>query len=140
MSWDLMIFNTRGKRPPPIEDFEETDFEPLGPAAVVRQKLSELLPGIDWSDPTWGTYRGDGFSIEFNVGEDDPIDDIGLRVVGGGDAVAAIVTFARPLGWSALDESTGEFLDLENPSQAGWDGFQAYRDKVMEEDSGEDAG
>jgi hypothetical protein len=138
MSWDVMIFNTRGKQPPPIAEFKESDCEPLGPAAVIRQQLSQLLPGIDWSDTTWGIYDGDGFSIEFNAGEDDPIGDMMLHVRGGGDAIAAIVTFARPLGWSAFDCSEGEFLDLENPSQAGWEGFQAFRDKAIGQDREED--
>jgi len=37
MSWDVMIFNTRGRKPPPIEQFQESDYEALGPAAAVRQ-------------------------------------------------------------------------------------------------------
>jgi len=105
MSWDLMIFNTQGKKPPPIEDFEETDFEPLGPAAVVRQKLSELLPGIDWSDPTWGIYRGDGFSIEFNVGEDDPIENIGLHVRGGSRLASCFAFGLRVRDVGSLDRA-----------------------------------
>jgi hypothetical protein len=129
-----MIFNTRGENPSQIEEFEESDCDPLGPAATVRQQLSKLLPEIDWSDPTWGVYEGDGFSIEFNVGDDDPIDDMMLHVRGGGDAIAAIVSFARPLGWSALDCSMGDFLDLENPSQGGWGGFQEFRDRAIGQD------
>jgi hypothetical protein len=54
---------------------------------------------------------------------------MGLHVRGSGDPIAAIVKFARPLGWSVLDGSTGEFLDLDNPSQEGWQGFQAFRDE-----------
>lgn len=140
MSWDVMIFNTRGDKTPPIEQFQESDYEPLGPAAIVRRRLSELLPGIDWSDATWGIFEGNGFSIEFNVGNDDPIDNMMLHIRGGGDAVAAIVTFARPLGWSALDCSTSVFLDLDNPSQAGWEGFQSFRDKIIEKNRDNDGG
>lgn len=132
MSWDVMIFNTQGKNAQSVEQIQESDYEPLGPAETVRQQISSLLPGIDWSDTTWGIYDVDGLSIEFNVGDDDPIANMMLHVRGGGDAIAAIVTFARPLGWSALDCSTGEFLNLDHPSQAGWEGFQAYRDKVID--------
>ena len=131
MSWDLMLFNTRGKAPPPIEQFEESDYEPLGTAVEVRQRIAALLPGVDWTDITWGIYEGDGFSIEFNVGKDDPIGDMMLHVRGGGDAISAIVTIAHSNGWSALDCSTSEFLDLQNPSQEGWMGFQALRDTVL---------
>jgi len=75
--------------------------------------------------------NGDGFSIEFNVGDDDPIDNMMLHVRGGGDAIAAIMSFVTPMGWSALDCSTGEFLDPAAPSDEGWKGFRAYRDKVI---------
>ena len=90
-----------------------------------------FLPCVDWSDPTWGLFGGDGFSIEFNVGKDEPIKHLMLHVHGGGDAISAITTFARPLGWSALDCSSGQFLDLDHPSKTGWEGFQAYRDQVI---------
>ncbi len=72
MSWDVMIFNMQGKTPPPIQELQESDYEVLGPAAEVRQRISALLSEADWSDPTWGIYEGDGFSIEFNVGKKDP--------------------------------------------------------------------
>jgi hypothetical protein len=132
MSWDVVILNMRANTPSTLNHIEESDYAPLGPAAEVRQHVSLLLPGVDWSNPTWGIYGEDGFSIEFNVGKEDPIESMMLHVRGSGDAIAAITRFAKPLGLSALDCSTGEFLDLENPSQAGWRGFQAYRDKVIE--------
>jgi hypothetical protein len=140
MSWDIMIFNMRGKTPPTLEQLQESDFDPLGPAVEVRQRISALLSGVDWSDRTWGIFEGDGFSIEFNVGKDDPIAHMMLHVRGGGDAIEAITRFALPLGWSALDCSTSEFLDLTDPSPAGWEGFQAYRDKIVEQYRDEGAG
>lgn len=140
MSWDVMIFNMRGRTPPPIEQLQESDCDPLGSAVEVRHQLTVLLPGIDWSDTAWGMYASNGFSIEFNVGGDDPICHMMLHVRGGGDAISTITAFARLQGWSALDCSTGEFLDLENPSQAGWEGFQAYRDKVVKKYDDENNG
>jgi hypothetical protein len=131
MSWDVMIFNLGDKTPPSLDQLRETDLRPLGLASEVRQRISALLTGLDWSDPTWGLYGGDGFSIEFSVGKDVSITHMMLHVRGGCDAIGAITQFARPLGWSALDCSTSEFLDFDNPSQAGWEGFQAYRDKIV---------
>jgi hypothetical protein len=131
MSWDVVIVDSCEKAAAcPVTDLDDSDFKALGAADEVRQKISSNLPGVDWSDPR-GIFEGDGFSIEFNVGEDDPIQSIMLHVRGGGDAIAAIMSFVGPLGWSALDCSTGEFLDPNNPSQEGWEGFQAYRDKIF---------
>ena len=135
MSWDVMVFHLKGPAPSSLEQFQESDCQPLGTAAEVRQQISAKLGRVDWSDPHWGIYEEDPFSIEFNIGRQERVDNMMLHVRGGGDAVAALVRFARPLGWSVLDCSTGQFLDLDHPSQAGWDEFQAYRDKVLNDDN-----
>lgn len=129
MSWDVMIVNLGGKSPS-LEALEEDDGEPLGASDDVRQRISAHLPGVDWTGPTRGIFEGDGFSIEFKLGTDDPIANMMLHVRGTGDAIAAIIAFARPLGWSVFDCSLSEFLDLEDPTGAGWEGFQAFRDRV----------
>jgi hypothetical protein len=130
MSWDVLVLNLGGK-PPPDDAAEVEPVGPLGAAAQVRRRITKHLPGVDWSDSTWGVYEGDGFSIEFNTGDDDPIDSIMLHVRGGGEAIAALLQFASPNGWGLLDCSTSEFLDPENPSVEGWEGFQAFRDKAI---------
>lgn len=139
MSWDVMVFNLDGKPPPPLEQAREADFRPLGAAHQVRQDISSHLAEVDWTDASWGRYEGDGFSIEFNVGGDDPIQSAMLHVRGGGDAIAAIQQFARPLRWAVLDISTSEFLDLENPDRSGWEGFQSFRDRAIANSPADDA-
>ena len=114
MSWDVMIFNL-GSTPPPLEQLEDCDVRPLGPATEVRQAISARLDGVDWSDPDWGRYDGAGFSIEFNAGREDPVTNIMLRVKGGGDPVSAIKAFALPAGWTAVDVSSGDYLHLQDP-------------------------
>lgn len=132
MSWDVMIFNFHGAPP---KDWSlwpnDRDPDPLGPAEVVRQAITRTLPGVDWTDPVWGMYLGEGFTFEFNTGKDDPIVCIMVHVRGGGDAIAALFQFAAPNQWSLFDCSTGEFLDPQEPSQAGWQGFQGYRDTII---------
>ncbi len=134
MSWDVMVFNYNGLPPNDFADLpEDHKPDPLGPASSVREAISKHLPGVDWSDSAWGIYGGNGFSIEFNAGEKDPIDSIMLHVRGGGDAITPMLQFATPMKWSLFDCSTGEFLDPAAPSQEGWEGFQAFRDKVFEQ-------
>jgi hypothetical protein len=134
MSWDVMIFNLRDRSTPPsVQSLEEADVKPLGPADKVRRDIATVLPGIDWSEPNWGRYRDrqGALWIEFNAGRSDPIMHMMLHVRGSGDAIAAIMAVTRPHGWSAVDCSTGEFLDPREPSDAGWRSFQAFRDKVI---------
>ena len=136
MSWDVMVFHLREKAQS-LDDLTEEKVLALGRAEQVRAAISAALPDVDWSDPTWGLYEGDGFSIEFNVGDDDPIQSMMLHVRGGGDAIKDIMRFVVPNGWVALDCSTSEFLDPAAPSDAGWVGFQKYRDQVLKQPGGE---
>ena len=130
MSWDVMIFHLREK-PKSLEDLRDAVMLPLGHAVQVRAAVSAVLVGVDWSDCTWGLYGRDDFSIEFNVGKEDPIQNMMLHVRGGGDAVADIMKLVVANGWVALDCSTSEFLDPTAPSDEGWVGFQKYRDSVF---------
>lgn len=129
MSWDVVVLNYGGKLSP-HEMLDADPVGPLGAAAQVRRRIAKHLPSVDWSDPAAGFYEGDGFTIEFNAGDEDPIDSMLLHVRGRGDAIAALVRFAKPNGWSLLDCSTSEFLDPDSPSAEGWEGFQAARDKA----------
>lgn len=131
MSWDVMVFRFAGTPPTSTDDMEDAESIPLGPAADVRAGISSILPQTSWCDPEFGNFDGDEFSIEFNLGADDPIDNMMLHVRGGGDAVGAIMSFVRPLGWTALDCSSGEFLDSAGPSDEGWKGFQNLRDDIL---------
>lgn len=129
MSWDVLVMNYGGE--PPREIAEADPVGPLGLAEEVRSRIDQHLPGIDWSEPTWGVYEGDGFTIEFNMGDEDPVPMIMLHVRGGGDPISAMLALANPHGWSLLDASTSQLIDPENPSAEGWEGFQGFRDKVL---------
>jgi hypothetical protein len=132
MSWDVLIMNTGGRTR--VDDLPE-GFQPesLGDADELRSLLSGFFGSLDWSDPAWGILDNDEFSFEFNFTESGPVDTFMLLVRGGGDAVAPIVAMCKQFGWQALDCSAGEFIDLNHPSTNGWEGFQAYRDRVMKE-------
>ena len=132
MAWDVLIFNLRGASPSSLDDLKESDVFPLGPAMQVRQRISTLLPDVDWSEPEWGIYGDDGVSIEFNIGNEELVENMMLHVRGDGDAISVIGRFVPSLGWKALDCSTSEFLDFQNPSEEGWKGFQAFRNKIID--------
>lgn len=131
MSWDIVIFRSVQKGVLP-KDWPD-DFKPLllGRTEEIRKQISLYLPGVDWSDPSWGILDGEGFSIEFNMGAEGEIDSIMLHVRGSGDPVSAIAKFCMPNDWAAYDCSTGDYLDFEYPPHRGWEEFQAYRDQVI---------
>ena len=127
MSWDVVIL---AEAPP--EKAGGGELDPLGTADEVRQRVSAALPEVDWSDPEWGLLRGDGGTIEFGVNDTGQDDLMMLEVRGGGDPVAAIANLCNANDWVALDTSTDELIDLENPSGDSWREFQAFRDMALE--------
>lgn len=132
MSWDVLLLNYGGAPPDP-----EGPSEPLGSGAEVRDRLSALLPEVNWAHPAWGLYRaGAGCSIEFNLGRTEPVESIMLHVRGDGAAAGAVAALAAQLGWAALDMSSTEFLAPAAASGAGWEAFLAYRDRVVRENPG----
>jgi len=132
-----MLYRWEGEPPPVDEIPDDYSFPPMGTAEEVRACVTSVLPSVDWSDPAWGVLEGDGYSIEFNLQESGEVDGFMLHVRGGGDPVSAIAGLCKAHRWVALDTSTGEFLDVNAPSHAGWADFQAFRDRVVESLGGE---
>jgi hypothetical protein len=138
MSWDVMVFNFGGRPPRSLDELpDDHKPDPLGSLEAVRDLISARLPDVDWSDPTWGIYENDGFSIEFNIGNDDPVDSIMLHVRGDGDPISSLLQVANPNQWTLFDCSTDQFLDPNNPSQQGWQDFQTFRDQVIQQPDNE---
>ncbi len=125
MSWTVTVLGEW-----PVSDDPARSLPCLGTGDEVRGHISAYLVGVDWSTPTWGLYAGDGFTFEFSVGPEEPVDNFAVHVRGGGDAIADLLQFAVPNGWHLIDWSTGEQIDPASPSYAGWNGWQAYRDKI----------
>ena len=131
MSWDLLVYDFQGD-PPPVEDWDADDgVAPLGSPKEVRARIDAQIAGVDWSDPTHGIFEGDGFTIEFALGSEKVLETFMLHVRGGGEAVAALLQIAEPNRWSLYDCSTDEWIDPKDPSNAGWEDFQAFRDRAF---------
>ena len=134
MSWDVLVYNFDGPMPSD-ETMKQKGYQPppLGEAQVVRERISRSIPGIDWSNPAWGILRIESLLIEFSLQKDGVVDHLGLHVYGGGNPIPIIQSICSDNGWFAFDTSNGDWLDFENLSDAGWQSFQSFRDKVIEE-------
>jgi len=135
MSWSVSVFG--GVERPAIHNAAR-DWEPeaMGSGDEIRQRISAHLPAVDWSTPTWGIYAGDGFTFEFSVGPEEPVTNFAVHVRGSGDAIGDLLRFAIPNAWHLVDWSTGEFIDPQSPSDAGWVAWQAYRNQLRQSDQG----
>jgi hypothetical protein len=124
MSWDVLVLAAPSSYASMDDIPSDFTGQPFGPAAVVLQKLQTNFPGIDLQDPAWGVVTGPGWSIELNIGRDDPIDSIMLHVRGSGDGVLEVIAdIAETVGGRALDVSEGVFLTREPEQLSGWHAF-----------------
>ncbi|MFJ2176945.1 hypothetical protein ACIOHE_29130 [Streptomyces sp. NPDC087851] len=130
MSWDVLLL----RLPVHIASAQEIPDgytpEPLGRRDDVLATVTQTVPEADLSDPTWGELLGPTWSMELNIGEDDPVDSVMLHVRGSGDDVlTSVFRLAEALQCKAIDCAEG---DLITPGQtSGWRAFQQFRDRVI---------
>ena len=132
MSWDVSLF----KGPAGMKAISDLprDYEVLTfDRAVAIAKISALFPGtVDFSNPSWGTVIGDGWSMEVNIGDNDVCSSMMLHIRGGGDPVTAALKIADALELTPIDCSSGDILTLEDNCFSKW---RDYRDQVVVQSS-----
>jgi hypothetical protein len=131
MSWDVLLL----RLPDHVTCVDDIDDDetmlPLGARHEVLDSVRRTLPETDLTDPTWGQLEGPGWSIELNIGSDDPVDSIMLHVRGSDDdVVGPIFRLAGELGCRVLDCSAGELVSSPDET-SGWHAFQEFRDRVI---------
>lgn len=124
MSWDVAIVKIKGPFRT-IAEVEEADYVPLGRPAAVRKAIRAAFPEAEWSSTDGAVYCGEGFEIEFDLEGVTSANTVVLHVHGTGDPIRPLLKLAKDNGWLAVDCSTGEFIDPQNPSYDGWEGFKA---------------
>jgi hypothetical protein len=134
MSWDV-LFQDLPDGLKSVRDVPD-DFQPTRPLCnpdELLAKIQSIAPDADISDPTWVVLDADGFSIELNIGDHDPVRSITLHVRGDDDgAIGVIQDLAAALGRTPIDCSAGELLDFNSPNAAaGLRQWRAYRDRMV---------
>lgn len=135
MSWDVFIMKEKYDFEAPEE--EQPPVPPLGQRDDIIAKLSRAIPQLDYRDKAWGILEGEGFSIEFNTGDEEFVDSIMLHVRGGGAVMETIRLICETLEAYALDTSDTNYIDFEETGAAeqSWEQFQKYRDRVNNRDN-----
>src|SRR5262249_20778128 len=131
MSWDLFVQDL----PDNITRIEDIppDFVP-GPflsRARVEEVFREAFPAADFSDSEWWHIESDAFQIEVNIGPEDPSTGFALHVRGDAEAVPFVGGILRRLGVRALDPSSETGLFAPKESEAGFNKWREWRDKVV---------
>lgn len=128
MSWDVILVSGD------VADIEQMDAQGapvLGSKSKVIRQLKEVFPDLDLSDPTWGLVIRPKYSIEFNIGEEEPMVTLFLHIRGGEEVIGALGAICAAASWRAYDTTTGLFIDFENDPSRGLKIWQNYRNQVV---------
>jgi hypothetical protein len=132
MSWDIYIqdFPATAKRVADIpSDFQA---RPLGRRSQLIAQIRDLVPSVNFSNPEWGVFEAEAFSIEFSMGADDICNSITLLVRGGGRPAPFIAGLLDRLRLRGIDSQTGEFFNME-AAKASFATWQQYRNQISAE-------
>ncbi|MDX3353702.1 hypothetical protein PV703_10310 [Streptomyces sp. ME01-24h] len=103
---------------------------PLGRRHDVLAAITQAVPEVDLANPTWGELSGPTWSIELNIGSEDPVDSVMLHIRGSSDDVLTpVLRLAEALRCKALDCAEGDLIAPGRTS--GWHTFQQFRDRVF---------
>lgn len=131
MSWDVFVQDL----PQEAKNAEDipSDFRPapIGKRSVIIERIREVLPTADFSDPAWGRIDGDDWSIEVNIGVQEECNGFALQIRGGDAAVGAVEAILQRLHLRALDTQTGNFFKAGPESIDSFRKWRAYRDQCL---------
>ncbi|MFB6365856.1 hypothetical protein ACFCP7_17620 [Paenibacillus elgii] len=116
MSWDVLIMKEKYDFDSPEEN--QPDIAPLGKRDEIIEKLTQCIPNLDYRDEAWGILNDEGFSIEFNTGDEEIVDSIMLYIRGGGTVMDTLQLVCETLDAYALDTSNNTYIDFKQPDQA----------------------
>lgn len=130
MSWDIFVQDLPRNAATVADIPDDFTPRPLGSRNQIIQKILQVLPTADFSDPAWGLIEEDGWSIEFNMGNSEECQGFALHVRGGDEAAGVVAAVLRHLDVRALDAQTGGFFTAGPEALASFQKWRAYRDRA----------
>ena len=135
MSWDIFVQDLP-KNASTIEEIPD-DFAPgtIGKRSQIIEKIREVVPAADFSEPSWGRIRGDNWSIEVNMGKDEECSGFCFHVRGSDAAAGVVAAILQELKLRALDPTQeGGFFNVGPDAVEAFRKWRAYRDQVAGQD------
>lgn len=123
MSWDIVLFNSRQKIHS-IEDVEEDMLEPTDFCSVLERHFEEIIKDDDHRE-----IKGTDFEINYFFDEE----KVSTKILSlyGEKGLYELVLLAREHNWQIFDTGLGEMIDLENPSNNGFENFHNYLKQIL---------
>lgn len=106
MSLTWVLLGEQMPSPTPV------DWEPrsTGAPATVRAGIERALgSNATWYSGNWGQWGDGSCTLEFNVGDDDPV--LAVSVLVRGDPAPVLLRVARQNGWCLVDDGMREITE-----------------------------
>ena len=114
MSWSIVLLKVSNEVKSLSDLPKDYNPSPLGTLNDILGMLKKLLPDIDFSDPYWGMLGLEKGSIEFSIGDEDPVECIMLYIRG--EVFDIIEEICQKASWQAFNTLTGDRMYFEkNP-------------------------
>ncbi|MDJ0709208.1 MAG: hypothetical protein QNJ14_02405 [Woeseiaceae bacterium] len=131
MSWDIFVHDFPSHLLSVADIPDNFQPGPIGSRSDVSARILEVFPGADFTDPCWGVIDGADWSIEVNIGEDEPCTGFALHVRGGDGAAEAVAAILDHLQLRAIDMQTGEFFVAAENARASLSRWRNFRDRAL---------
>jgi hypothetical protein len=130
MSWDIFVQDLP-RNAKCVADIP-ADFVPssLGKRSTIIEKIKQVIPSAEFSDPSWGQIEGNDWSIEVNMGDNEDCDGFVFHIRGENTAIGVAAAILQHLGLRALDSQTGEFFVGGADAEESLRKWRAYRDHL----------
>jgi hypothetical protein len=135
MSWDILVQDLP-KTASRIEDIPD-DFapRPIGKRSQIIDKIRQIVPAADFSDPSWGLIDGENWSIEVSMGEEEECSGFCFHVRGSDAAVGVVAAILEELKLRAVDPAHDSgFFTAGSEATEAFRKWKAYRDQIISED------
>ena len=124
-TWDILVQDI----PPGITSVDQMPpgfkTAPIGQRDDIIAAITAIAPDVDFSDPTWGVIRGDGYTIEINIGEEAVTSDFAFHVRGDDEAAIVISRILQRLELRAYDPQS--LSGIFRPGEPAVESLRAWR-------------
>ena len=103
-----------------VEDIPD-DFrpQPIGRRSSLVAAIRRVAPEVKFATPEWGTIDADGYSVEVNIGLDDPVMGFAFHLRGGEGGQFLVAEILAELGARAFAPGAESgFFEVDRGAQA----------------------
>ena len=105
--------------------------QPIGARSSVLSAIRKVAPEVEFARSGWGTINGDGYSIEVNLGLDDPVIGFAFHLRGSEDGLFLVADILAALGVRAFAPGTASGLFEVDRACEAFSRWRAYRNRVV---------